>query len=134
MGREYIAPVPAVEIPPQPTVPVDLQLPSLGHLVDRFVTMVQLGVGVLALITSNWFQFAADTNPAFAEAGISLRIPSAVDRYGWVLLGANVLFLALTTLWAYTAMRRRRWAFYIPFVGDIAFFLAVLTFSYLIGR
>jgi hypothetical protein len=137
MGREYIAPVPT-PVPvstPQPVATSQQgQLPEYGHLVDRFATVVQLGVGLLSLITSDWFDFATDTNPALAKAGVALRVPTVIDHYGWVLLGANILFLAATIVWAYARLRRGRRAYYIPFVGYCAFALFATIFIYAIGR
>jgi hypothetical protein len=136
MGREYVPPPPPPTIAPNPTVapPQGAQAPQYGNLVDRFVTSLQLGVGVFALITSDWFHVAVNVNLALAQAGATTRIPTAVDRYGWVLLGANILFLAATIAWTYVALRRGHRAYYIPFVGYCAFTIGWVIFSYAVTR
>jgi Family of unknown function (DUF6264) len=96
--------------------------------------MVLLGVGLLSLITSNWFHFAVTVNLEFAQAGVATRVPTSVDRYGWVLLGANIVFLALTYVWAYGTLRRGGWAFYIPILGACAFAVATGGFAYVVAR
>ena len=137
MGREYVAPAPT-PVPATAAHPAAAarqgQLPEFGHLVDRFATVVQLGVGLLSLITSDWFDFATDTNVAFAKAGIALKVPTVVDHYGWVLLGANILFLAATMVWAYARLRRGRRAYFIPFVGYCAFGIFAGIFTYVVSR
>jgi hypothetical protein len=137
MGQEYVAPAPtpapANTLHPAAT-PQQGQLPEFGHLVDRFATVVQLGVGLLSVITSDWFDFATITNVALAKAGIATRVPTVIDQYGWVLLGANIVFLAATMVWAYLRLRRGRRAYYIPFVGYCAFATFAVIFSYAVSR
>jgi hypothetical protein len=137
MGQEYIAPVPA-PTPASTPRPVAAsqqgQLPEYGHLVDRFATVVQLGYGLFTLITSDWFDFSTNANVALAKAGLVLRVPVVLDHYGWVLLGANILFLAATTVWAYARLRLGRRAYYIPFVGYCAFAIFLGIFTYAVSR
>jgi len=145
MGRDYVpsAPVP-VGIPSagpstssgtEATSSGTNAVPGSGHFIDRFVTAFQLGIGVLALVTSDWFHLAEDLNTAFVQAGVATRISTSLDRYGWVLLGANILFLLATIVWASATLRRGRRAYYIPFVGYLAFTVVVGgIFAYVFTR
>ena len=135
MGREYVAPVP----PPNPADrvtanPPGQQVANYGHLIDRFVTMLLLGVGLLNLIESNWFHFATDFNAYFADTGVATRLPTAIDQYGWELLAANIVFFLATAVWAVLTLRRGRRAYYIPIVGDLAFTIVVLIATYAVAR
>jgi hypothetical protein len=91
------------------------------------VTAFQLGIGVVALVTSDWFHIAEVVNAAFAQAGVSTRISTSVDRYGWVLLVVNILFLAATIVWATATLRRGKRAYYIPLLGYVAFTFTILA-------
>jgi hypothetical protein len=134
MGHAYVAPLPPPPAgAPHPAAPAPPgeqlrgqqqrgeQLRGNGHFIDRFVTVFQLGIGLLFLISSDWFHLAENANSALAETGITTRLPTSVDKYGWVLLGVNILFLLATIVWAYATLRRGRRAYYIPFVGYFAF-------------
>jgi hypothetical protein len=100
------------------------------------VTAFQLGIGVVALVVSDWFHVAEGLNAEFAQAGVSTRVPTSLDRYGWVLLGVNILFLAATIVWASANLRRGKRAYYIPFLGYIAFTFTILggIVAYLLTR
>jgi hypothetical protein len=136
MGHAYVPPLPPPPAgAPHPAAPAPPgeqlrgeQLRGSGHFVDRFVTTFQLGVGLLFLISSDWFHIAENANSALSETGLTTRLPSSVDQYGWVLLGVNILFLGATIVWAYATLRRGRRAYYIPFVGYFAFSI-VLAFG-----
>jgi hypothetical protein len=137
MGRDSVAPVPTpapANTPHPATAQQQGQLPEFGHLVDRFATVVQLGVGLLSLITSDWFDFATITNVSLDKAGITTRVPTVIDHYAWVLLSANIVFLAATIVWAYLRLRRGRRAYYIPFVGYCAFVIFAAIFGYAVSR
>ena len=138
MGRAYVPPpdpatrvVHAVPAPGESAAPASLQLG--GNLIDRFVTIFQLGVGFVLLLSSDFFHLAENLNIDLAEAGFSQRIPVAIDLYAWWLLGANIVLLLATFGWAYATLRRGRLAFYIPFVGWLGF-SAVLVVVFLIVR
>jgi Family of unknown function (DUF6264) len=132
MGRHYVAPLPpqpvAPVVPaPQPVAPEDrLQVP--GHRIDRFATIFQLGIAIAVLINSDYFHLSENVNPTFTEVGIPLQLPASIDQLGGLLLAVNVVALAGTMVWAYWTLRRGRLAFYIPFLGYLAFaiFLGVV--------
>ena len=130
MGRAYVPPpepetetetrvVARTAAPGKQTAASPLRLG--GNLVDRFITIFQLGIGLVLLLSSDFFHFGENANTDLAELGISQRIPVAIDHYGWLLLGANIVLLLATFVWAYATLRRRRLAFYIPVVGYLAF-------------
>jgi Family of unknown function (DUF6264) len=125
MGRAYVPPpppeaAPHPAAPPPPGAPAE-QLRGDGSFVDRFVTVFQLGVGLVTLIGSDWFQFSEQGNIGLAEMGSSTRLPAVLDQYGWILLAINIVCLLATIVWAYATLRRGKRAFYIPFVGLFAF-------------
>jgi Family of unknown function (DUF6264) len=124
MGRAYIPPVDsaAPALIPQPVVhPSGMSLRSGGSLIDRFVTILQLGIGLVLLLTSDFFHLGENANIDLAEFGVSQRIPVAIDRYGWLLLAANIVLLLATFAWAYARLRRGRLAFWVPVIGYLAF-------------
>jgi hypothetical protein len=126
MGRAYVP-------PPDPSTRVVVAVPAVGeepkaepfrlggHLLDRFVTIFQLGIGLVLLISSDFFHLGENSNIAAEELGISQRVSLGIDQYGWLLLTANIVLLLATFVWAYSTLRRGRLAFYIPFVGYLAF-------------
>jgi hypothetical protein len=130
MGRAYVPP-PDPETPPiahedAPDEETAAKPFRLGaNLVDRFVTIFQLGIGLVVLLNSNFFQLSESANVVAAELGTGQRISANVDHYAWLLLGAYIVLLIGTCLWAYVALRRGRLAFYIPFVGYLAFIAVV---------
>jgi Family of unknown function (DUF6264) len=118
MGRDY---VPAAPAEPAPPIPSTEPMPDAGHIVDRFVTVFQLGIGLVTLLSSDYFHLSENANTLLQELGNSNRMPASLDHYAWLLLGANILILLLTIVWAYATLRRGKRAFYIPFVGYCAF-------------
>jgi Family of unknown function (DUF6264) len=130
MGKLYVPP-PAAEtrviVPgaPGPGVadeqgePTSLRLG--GNLIDRFVTIFQLGIGLVLLLSSDYFHFGENANTDMAELGLTQKIPLAIDQYGWALLAANIILLLATFVWAFATLRRGKLAFYIPAVGYLAF-------------
>jgi hypothetical protein len=126
MGRAYVPP-PA----PEPRVAAPADAPSKdaeanpfrlgGNLIDRFVTIFQLGIGLVLLLSSDFFHFGESANTDLAEVGINQKIPVSIDHYGALLLGANIVLLLATIVWAFATLRRGRLAFYIPLVGYLAF-------------
>lgn len=92
-----------------------------GNVIDRFVTVFQLGIGLVLLLSSDFFHLGENANTDLAELGFSQRIPVGIDHYAWLLLGANIALLLATFVWAYARLRRGRLAFYIPLVGYVAF-------------
>lgn len=130
MGRVYVPPPdPAARVSVSAPMPGGAPIPSTlalgGNLIDRFVTFFQLGIALLFLVSSDYFHIAETTNSLLEEFGVSARIPAAMDNYGWLLLGANILFLLVTFVWAYRTLRRGRLAFYIPLVGYLAFSVVI---------
>jgi len=123
MGRAYLPPPQGAPHPLGPTAPgaPTEQLRGDGSFVDRFVTVFQLGVGLVSLLSSDWFHLSEQGNIALEEIGRTTRIPVLVDQYGWVLLALNILFLLGTIVWVYVTLRRGKRAFYIPFLGLFAF-------------
>ena len=125
MGRAYVPPEPETRVaapgdaPGKQTAASSLRLG--GNLVDRFITIFQLGIGLVLLLSSDFFHLGENTNTALAELGITQRIPVAIDHYGALMLGANIVLLLATVVWAYATLRRGRLAFYIPVVGYLAF-------------
>jgi hypothetical protein len=132
MGRAYVppphpeSPSAAIGDPPGEETAANPFRPG-GNLIDRFVTIFQLGIGFVVLLNSDFFQLSEKTNLLASELGVSQRISSNVDHYAWLLLGANIVLLIATCVWAYVVLRRGRLAFYIPFVGYLAFMAVVGT-------
>jgi hypothetical protein len=124
MGKAYLPPLDAAA-PVTTTEPVahpsGMSLRPGGNLIDRFATIFQLGIGLVLLLTSDFFHVAENANIALAEFGLSQRIPGAIDHYGWLLLTANIVLLLATFVWAYARLRRGRLAFWVPLVGYLAF-------------
>ncbi len=138
MGRAYVPPPdPATRVVAEVPVPGEAPQPNpfvlSGSLIDRFVTVFQLGVGLVLLISSDFFHFAENSNSFAEEAGISQRVSVGIDHYGWLLLGANIVLLLATFVWAYSTLRRGRLAFYIPFLGFVVF-LGVVALTVAIVR
>jgi hypothetical protein len=137
MGKLYVPP-PAAEtrviVPgaPGPGVagsqgePASVRLGT--NLIDRFVTIFQLGIGLIALVQTDWFHFAANFNTLMPEVGISEKVPLSLDHYAWPILVANIVLLLATFAWAYTTLHRGRLAFYIPAVGYFVFYGLLATF------
>jgi Family of unknown function (DUF6264) len=130
MGRIYTPPpapetrvsipvVPGAAAPPEH----EQQLRFGGNVVDRFVTIFQLGIGLVFLINSDYFHFAEDFNTGSTTFGGGPTLPVSFDRFGWVLLAANVAFYIGTTVLAYSRLRHRKLAFFIPLLGVTAFSL-----------
>ena len=135
MGRTFTpppAPETRVAIPVVPGAPTpaaeEQQLRFGGNVVDRFLTIFQLGIGLVFLINSDYFHFAENANTAATELGTGQTIPVALDRFGWLLLAANIVLYLGTVVLAYARLRRRKLAFFVPFVGLTVFslFLAAL--------
>jgi hypothetical protein len=140
MGKRYVAP-PAAEtrvivpgVPAPGVVSEEGERPSLrlgGNLIDRFVTIFQLGIGLVFLLSSDYFRLSEDANSGMEELGFTQKISVTIDQYGWVILAVNIVLLFLTFAWAFAWLRRGRLAFYIPFVGYLAFvaFLGIVISS-----
>ena len=96
-----------------------------GNLIDRFVTIFQLGIGLLFLLSSDYFHSGEIVNTAMAEFGLAQRIPVTIDQYAWLLLGTNIVVLLATFVWAFATLRRGRLAFYIPVVGYLVYAIAL---------
>jgi hypothetical protein len=121
MGTHY---VPPSVMPPPPVAEDRQQLPALrmgGNAVDRFATIFELGIGVVVLLNSDYFHTSQSYSQVSSLFGVSITISPAIDSWGWLLLAGNILFLALTALWALVRLRRRKLAFWIPIVGFAAF-------------
>jgi hypothetical protein len=143
MGKVYVPPAP----PPAAGTRVDLaqlntgvpgaaqeQLQVGAHLADRFATIFQLGIGLVSLLNSDWFHVAENLNSETALFVSGHRIATSVDAYGWVFLSIQIVFLLATMVIAYLRLRRAKTAFWVPFVGLVAF-SAVLTVSvYIVSR
>jgi hypothetical protein len=126
MGKAYLA-------PPEPETAVAVRAETRGkdtatnplrlggNVIDRFVTIFQLGIGLVLLISSDFFHLGENANTDLAEIGIDQKIPVTIDHYGALLLGANIVLLLATFVWAFLTLRRGRLAFYIPLVGYLAF-------------
>jgi hypothetical protein len=130
MGRTYTpppAPETRVSIPAAPGSPAqneqEQQLRFGGNVVDRFLTIFQLGIGLVFLLNSDYFQFAEDFNTASTEFGSGPTIPVSLDRFGWLMLAVNIALYLATALFAYSRLRRRKLAFFVPFVGLTVFYL-----------
>jgi hypothetical protein len=131
MGKLYVPP-PAAEtrviVPgaPGPGMPAEPGEPSSlrmgGNLIDRFVTIFQLGIGLVVLLRSDWFHFAENSNTLMTELGVTEKVPLSIDHYAWAILIANIILLLATFVWAYASFRRGRLAFYIPAVGYFVFY------------
>jgi len=130
MGKQYVPQDP----PPRPETRVNLAAPTAsgtptpaeqmrlpGNAADRFATIFQLGVGVVVLINSDYFNASSIVNSAFSQAGETLRVSASLDHYAWLLLAANGVFLVLTALWAYRRIRHDKLAFFVPAIGYLAF-------------
>ena len=133
MGRAFVPlPTPETRVPVATPTPAEATASTSlrlgGNLIDRFVTIFQLGIGFVLLLSSDFFHLGENANIDLADLGISQRVPVAIDQYAWLLLGANIVLLLATFVWAYATLRRRRLAFYIPLVGYLAF-SAVLGFA-----
>ena len=134
MGRRYVPPpaaetrveVPEARGPGQATSATSFRLG--GNLIDRFITIFQLGIGLVFLLSSDYFHLAEISNIGMQELGLSQRVPLAIDHYGWLLLSANILVLGVSFVWAYARLRRGRLAFFVPLVGYIAF-VVILGFT-----
>ncbi len=126
MGRAYVPPPePETRIaPPEDARGKDTAANPFrlgGNVIDRFFTIFQLGIGLVLLLSSDFFHLGENANTDLAELGITQKIPVAIDQYGWILLGANIVLLLATFVWAFATLRRGRLAFYIPVVGYLAF-------------
>lgn len=142
MGKRFVPPTP----PPAPESRVNLTPPGAdgehpaeptrlpGNAADRFATIFQIGVGVVALINSNYFQFGENFNAISAQVGSTLRVPLSIDHYAWLLLIANGVFLILTALWAYRRIRHDKLGFFVPVIGYAAFNFFVLIFGTVLIR
>jgi hypothetical protein len=130
MGKLYVPPpaaetrvivpgVPGPGMAGEPGEPTSLRLG--GNLIDRFVTIFQLGIGLVALVQADWFHFGENYNTLMTELGVTDKVPLAVDHYAWPILAANIILLLATFVWAYATLHRGRIAFYIPAVGLFAF-------------
>jgi Family of unknown function (DUF6264) len=129
MGRTYTpppAPETRVSIPVVPGAPApapEEQLRFGGNVVDRFLTIFQLGIGLVFLINSDYFHFAEDFNTASTQFGSGPTLPVAIDRFGWLVLAVNIALFLGTAVLAYSRLRRRKLAFFVPFVGLTAFYV-----------
>jgi hypothetical protein len=131
MGRVYVPPPdPATRIPlappasdGYPTPPA----PTVRTLLDRLVTLFELGLGFAALLGTDFSRLAENTNTGLVAMGSSQRVSLAIDHYSWFLLGANIVLLLASTFWAYAALRRGRLAFYIPIVGFLALTIVLVV-------
>jgi hypothetical protein len=142
MGKHYVPPTP----PPAPETRVNLAPPTAegqqpavpmtlpGNAADRFATIFQIGIGVVALINSDYFQFSAKFNATMSGFGSSLRVPASIDHFAWLLLAANAVFLILTALWAYSRIRHDKLAFFVPVIGLLAFDASFGIFMSLLAR
>jgi hypothetical protein len=134
MGKQYVAPTP----PPEPGTRVDLAAPVAaqerlripGNAVDRFATIFQLGIGLVLLLNSDFFHIAETLNTVAQEFGSSHRVATSLDAFGWVFLGANIVFLLATMVASYLRLRRAKLAFWVPFVGYFAFSLVIAIAVY----
>jgi hypothetical protein len=144
MGKHYVAPV----APPTPETRVNLAPPGApgqrplgqrspgerpgvaGNAADRFATIFQLGIGFVFLLNSDYFHVAENFNTLSTQLGLTQKVSGSLDQFGWVLLAANILFLAATMLWAYTRIRRDKLTFWVPVVGYVAFSLVVGVILY----
>jgi hypothetical protein len=139
VGQHDVAP----GAPPTPQTRVNLAPPGAagqrphgeragvaGNAADRFATIFQLGIGFVFLLNSDYFHFAANFNSVSSQLGLAQRVPASLDQLGWLLLTANILFLAATMLWAYTRIRRDKLTFWVPVVGYVAFSLLVGVLLY----
>jgi hypothetical protein len=130
MGKLYVPP-PAAEtrviVPGVPTPgavsdeagPQSLRLG--GNLIDRFISIFQLGIGLVVLVETNYFDFSTYMNSYLSAAGVTEKVPVAVDHYGWLLLTGNIVFLLATFVGVFARLRRGKLAFYIPLIGYFAF-------------
>jgi hypothetical protein len=131
MGKVYVPPTPPpaadsrvdISAPQKDAVPQHLQ--SGAHLVDRFVAIFQLGIGLVLLVNSDYFHVAEMFNTALAQFGLSNRISTSVDAYGGVFLALNIVFLLSTMAITYLRLRRAKTAFWVPFAGYAAFGIVI---------
>jgi hypothetical protein len=152
MGKHYVPPIP----PPLPETRVNLAPPRAGgqaadgqtaggqapaeplripgNAADRFATIFQLGIGVVFLINSNFFQLGQLLNSSMASLGESNRFSLTIDHYAWVLLLVNSVLLILTAVWAYRRIRQDKLAFFVPVIGLAAFSLCAGVFTTLFAR
>jgi len=130
MGKRYVPP-PAAEtrviVPGVPTPgavsdeagPQSLRLG--GNLIDRFVSIFQLGIGLVVLVETNYFDFSTYMNNYLSAAGVTEKVPAAIDQYGWLLFSVNIVLLLATFVWVFARLRRGKLAFFVPVIGYIAF-------------
>jgi hypothetical protein len=130
MGKLYVPPpaaetrviVPGAPGPGMSSEPGEQTSLRLGgNLIDRFVTIFQLGIGLVALVQTDWFHIGENYNTLVTELGVTEKVPLAIDHYAWVFLVANIILLVATFVWVFATLRRGRLAFYIPAVGFFAF-------------
>jgi hypothetical protein len=126
MGRVYVPPpdlaTPAsvVASPPDERAAPHTDRPR-GNLLDRFVTLFELGIGIALLLSTDYSRLGENTNLTLKAMGSTQKASLAIDHYSWILLGANIVLLLASVVWAYATLRRGRLAFYIPIVGFFAF-------------
>jgi hypothetical protein len=138
MGKQYVPPVP----PPVPGTRVDLAAPGSGpgsvgerpripgSAVDRFLTIFQLGLGLVLLLEFDYSHIAESLNAAAAQLGFSRRVPTSLDSFAWAFLAANIVLLLATIAWSYVRMRRGKSAAWVPIVGYVAFNLVIAVAVY----
>lgn len=94
---------------------------AAAHPVDRLVTWVLLGVGLVSVVINVPGYFALDQQLAalFTTLGIDEPIadPSGLRLWGAVAAVVLLVGYALTAWWAWAWLRRGRRAFWIPLVG-----------------
>jgi hypothetical protein len=127
MGRAY-APPPTAEtrasspvVPGTPQREQGEQLRPGGNAIDRFVTIFQLGIGLVFLINSDYFHFGENLNAASSELGIGSTMPTTIDQLGWLFLIVNIVLYVATSVLAYSRIRRAKLAFFVPLVGAATF-------------
>jgi hypothetical protein len=128
MGRAYVPPPPPeahVSIPSGSGTARSEEGEQLrlgGNSIDRFATIFQLGIGLVLLINSNFFQFGEAFNAASTEFGVGTIVPTTIDRFGWLILTVNIVLFVATGVLAYTRLRRGKLAFFVPVIGLAAFY------------
>jgi hypothetical protein len=136
MGRTYTPPpapetrVPLAVVPGAPAPEQGERLAPAGNAIDRFATIFQLGIALVFLINSDFFHFAEYFNASSSEIGPGPTIPTSLDRFGWLMLTVNIVLYVATSVLAYTRLRQRKLAFFVPFLGLGVFvlFLTVLIY------
>ena len=126
MGRPFVPPPDpatrvAVPAPMSDATPPSASVGPGGHVIDRFLTIFELGIAIVLLVSADFSHVAENANTALEGFGISHRIPVAIDHYAWLLLASNIVLLLATFVWAFAWLRRGRLAFYIPLVGYLVF-------------